>query len=69
MQQWYASGEVQGAETFEDITVRSTLGADGGTSMIVKTVNAETGETLKVIHRVVDATGEVIHEDVKFVKP
>jgi hypothetical protein len=37
--------------------------------MIVKTVNAETGETLKVIHRVVDATGEVIHEDVKFVKP
>lgn len=37
--------------------------------MIVKTVNAETGETLKVIHRVVDAAGKVIHEDVKFIKP
>jgi hypothetical protein len=55
--------------TFEDITVRSTLGIDGGTSMIVRTVNAETGETLKVVDRVVDASGKVILEHVKFVKP
>ncbi len=55
-------------KTFEEISVRPTAGADGGTSMIVKTVNAETGETLKVIHQVVDITGKVIHEDIKFVK-
>ena len=62
----YPSGGVQGVKTFEEISVRPTVGADGGTSMIVKTVNSETGETLKVVHRVVDATGKVIHEDVKF---
>jgi hypothetical protein len=65
----YPSGGVQGAaKTFEEVTVRSTVGADGGTSMIVKTISSETGETLKVVHRVVDTAGKVIHEDVKFVK-
>jgi hypothetical protein len=46
---------IERTQTIEEITVRPTLGADGGTSMIVKTVSAETGETLKVVHRVVDA--------------
>ena len=54
--------------TFEVVQVRSSLGADGSTSMIVKTKSMETGETLRVVHRVLDTTGRVIHEDVKFRK-
>lgn len=63
-----AAGVQAPVRTFEEITVRSTVGADGGTSMIVKTISKDTGETLKVVHRVVDTAGNVIHEDVKFVK-
>ena len=36
--------------------------------MIIKTLSKETGETLKVVHRVVDAAGNVIHENIKFIK-
>jgi RHS repeat-associated protein len=50
------------------INIRPTPGADGATSMIIKTSSRLSNRTVQVVHRVVSTTKQVIHKDIKFVR-
>jgi len=51
-----------------EVISRATPGADGATSQIVKTTSRFSGRTVEVVHRVINTTGEIIHEHVKYVR-